>query len=242
MKASVEGRLSYAKAERAIEGFKKYYKEFKKMYGNLNRFKGYFQREINDEQILRYLNIVESGLRDAIEVMEADQEILFRKKSKQANLITEIIRDAVEATKSGKITVNNLLSEGMQVKVRGHRLNLISAVYDLLSNALKHGEAITVNFSLDGDSKNIKIKVIDDGPGVSSGFLDYNLVTGRLRIFDLNASTDEVGTGFGLADAWYISKGKIEVLFEQGKGTTFTIYFPIDSLIVPLETEVSRSL
>jgi PAS domain S-box-containing protein len=68
----------------------------------------------------------------------------------------------------------------------------------------------------------LRLIVADNGPGIDPQALD--------KIFDLLYTTKPSGTGLGLWLSRRIvheHKGKIEVQSELGKGTTFTLAFPI---------------
>lgn len=70
-----------------------------------------------------------------------------------------------------------------------------------------------------------KVSVIDNGVGIPPENMN--------RLFEPGFTTknDEEGTGLGLTISYEIMqkhKGKIEVVSAVGKGSTFTLYFPID--------------
>ncbi len=97
---------------------------------------------------------------------------------------------------------------------------------NLLINAAqsieKRGE---INIETRADNGYVKIKISDTGPGIS----EENL----FKIFDPFFTTKAVGkgTGLGLNVAYNIIKkhhGKIDVKSDVGKGTTFTIWIPVD--------------
>jgi len=70
----------------------------------------------------------------------------------------------------------------------------------------------------------VEIKVMDNGPGIPKGHIN--------KIFDPFFTTKEVGKGKGLGlNIVYriVTKyyGSIEAESEEGKGTTFTVRFPV---------------
>jgi signal transduction histidine kinase len=77
----------------------------------------------------------------------------------------------------------------------------------------------------EGEQCYVTIAISDNGIGIPENVLD--------KIFDPFFTTKPVGvgTGLGLSVSFGIIKkhqGKINVVSEQGQGTTFTIYLPVD--------------
>ena len=82
-------------------------------------------------------------------------------------------------------------------------------------------EAVAVGAGYAGDY--VEIEIADTGTGIPQAILD--------RIFDPFFSTKDVGKGTGLGLSMVFgfvkqSGGGIKVDFEEGRGTTFTIYLP----------------
>jgi two-component system NtrC family sensor kinase len=99
-------------------------------------------------------------------------------------------------------------------------LNILNNAIDAIG---KDGE-IQVRTNCILKDKEIAVCISDNGPGISNEMLQ--------RIFDPFFTTKEVGrgTGLGLAISYSIVEklgGRIMVASEIGKGTTFTIYFPV---------------
>ena len=101
---------------------------------------------------------------------------------------------------------------------------------NLIGNAIKYSEGgthIYVMTEISGKDKNkFIIKVIDNGIGISKDDLPH--------LFDLfyqtNKNKVKEGNGIGLTitkQLVEVSGGKIDVVSEPGKGTTFTITIPI---------------
>lgn len=113
------------------------------------------------------------------------------------------------------------------------RSQVESALLNIILNALdatEPGESITLStgigiFATQGYRKGVEIAVIDTGCGIPPENLD--------KLFDPFFTTKEVGqgTGLGLAVSYGIVKrhgGTIRVQSEVGRGSTFTIWLPID--------------
>jgi two-component system nitrogen regulation sensor histidine kinase NtrY len=154
----------------------------------------------------------------------------FNTSNQTEEALAPVVRKAVELYQSN-------LAEGMRVeadlriddevlirmnKDRFHRLLL-----NLFNNAIEatdgHGLLKVIARILPGRSR-VEVLVQDDGKGISE--------ESRLRLFEPYFSTRTGGTGLGLA----ISKRIVEesggtIRFESvvGKGTTFTMTFPLAS-------------
>lgn len=116
--------------------------------------------------------------------------------------------------------------------VRGDAVQLEQVLLNLLINArqamLGRGGSITIKGARCEDTGEVRIQVIDTGPGIPPGLLP--------RIFEPFFTTRSTarrgeprGTGLGLAICRQIIEhhgGRIEVSSEVGRGTTFTIILP----------------
>ena len=105
---------------------------------------------------------------------------------------------------------------------------LQQAVLNLLMNAVDAATGApgvrepTVHLVARRVSGELLIAVCDDGPGIAPAELD--------RIFDLYYTTKPAGTGLGLGLVQRIVAehgGRIDVVSEVGRGSTFTIHLPL---------------
>lgn len=95
--------------------------------------------------------------------------------------------------------------------------NIISNVYEAM---LAKGGRLNIKTLV--EDRKIKIVFEDTGQGISSKIID--------QIFDPFYTTKDKGMGLGLYISQFIVQnhnGKIDVESKEGKGTTFTITFPI---------------
>ena len=141
------------------------------------------------------------------------------------------ILEAVITLTHHKMELQNIrltteLAPGM-IMVRGDANQLQQALLNLIFNAIEamiEGGQLKISTKLDKEKKNIQIVIQDEGHGISKAHLDH--------IFDPFFTTKEEGqgTGLGLSIVYNVTKshtGKISVESEVGKGTAFTLSFPV---------------
>ncbi len=116
-----------------------------------------------------------------------------------------------------------------EVKVFGDEEKITQLLFILVDNAIKYNvPGGTVQVSAIKDHNQIRIEVKDTGVGIP---LEH-----QKRIFDRFYRVDQArsrengssGIGLSIAD-WIVQvhNGKLEVKSEEGKGTTFSILFPL---------------
>jgi signal transduction histidine kinase len=125
--------------------------------------------------------------------------------------------------------VLNMEVQGSYFMVHADRLHITSVIYNLLDNALKYSTGKPeISVLLKHDTDNVQLSVSDKGMGIPQAF--------RNRIFDkfFRVPTGDhhniKGYGLGLSYvAGVVEKhgGTIEVVSEEGKGSTFTVKLPI---------------
>lgn len=131
---------------------------------------------------------------------------------------------------SRSITLTHGPMDGLAV--RADRVRFKQALLNLLSNAVKYnrdGGVVAVEASRDDDSRALRIRVVDTGPGIPDHRLDE-----LFQPFNrLNAGETEIeGTGIGLALTKRIvdlMDGKVGVRSRMGHGSTFWIELPLES-------------
>jgi len=127
--------------------------------------------------------------------------------------------------------INRITTEidipGTLPKIKGDFRNLQQVFLNLFLNsiqAMPDGGVVRVSAREDDDGY-IRVDVSDTGCGIEEEVMD--------KIFDPFFTTKEVGqgTGLGLSVSYGIVQrigGRIEVESEVGKGTTFSIFLPVD--------------
>ena len=115
------------------------------------------------------------------------------------------------------------------VYVGGDRRQLISAIYNLLDNAVKYsdpGERVEVY--VESDDAWVDIAVRDEGIGIPSR--DIERVFERFYRVDQTRSRATGGTGLGLAIVRHVvnnHEGRILLESREGVGSTFTLRLPL---------------
>jgi len=153
-----------------------------------------------------------------------------------AQPIVPIIQQSLEANAiyaaqyNVKFSLVNLTSEDFRISVDAQRLLQVLANY--LSNAAKFSPPYeTVEVQVEQNFNNVRISVIDKGPGIPDEF--------RSRIFqkfsqaDSSSTREKGGTGLGLAICKEIIErmgGRVGFISEVGKGSAFYFELPCEEL------------
>ncbi|MEN9742079.1 MAG: hypothetical protein RIR66_1035 [Actinomycetota bacterium] len=146
--------------------------------------------------------------------------------------VDAVINEAVDTNKlialENKISIS--VAENLdQVCVLGDQRQLVTALANLISNAIRYSPANThvgVGSKVVGDQ--VEISVTDQGVGISEA--DQIRIFERFYRVDPARSRETGGTGLGLAIVKHISAnhgGECSVWSRPGEGSTFTLKFPI---------------
>lgn len=113
--------------------------------------------------------------------------------------------------------------------VMGKRRELVSAVGNLLENAVKYSDPKgRVRLVVEVVEDKVEIRVSDDGPGIPHQDLDR--IFERFYRVDRARSRETGGTGLGLSIVRHVATnhgGDVEVASAEGEGATFTLRIPI---------------
>jgi two-component system sensor histidine kinase SenX3 len=126
------------------------------------------------------------------------------------------------------------LSEGpRRLSVVGDRRQLVSAVHNLLDNAVKYSEDDSVvevrvrSVADTGDVAWAEVSVEDHGIGIPTR--DLERIFERFYRVDRARARDTGGTGLGLAIVRHVAtnhRGEVRVVSHEGQGSTFTLRLP----------------
>lgn len=116
-----------------------------------------------------------------------------------------------------------------RLRVVGDRRQLVSALFNLLENAVKYsGSGTSVRVSTRTDGRMVDLAVQDHGIGIPRR--DIERVFERFYRVDRARSRDTGGTGLGLAIVRHVANnhhGEVHVESDEGHGSTFTLRLPL---------------
>lgn len=118
---------------------------------------------------------------------------------------------------------------GAGLSLSGNPVELLSAIVNLLSNAIRYtpaGGSIAVTWRLRADGCG-ELAVEDNGPGIAREHLAR--LTERFYRVDGSRSRETGGTGLGLSIVKHVMQrhgGEIVIDSELGRGSTFRLVFP----------------
>lgn len=139
---------------------------------------------------------------------------------------TAIARASSIAKQKG-VDIN--LTEDEDLYLLGDHIQITSAIYNLLDNAIKYTEEGTgkIDITIQAKENNIEVMISDNGIGIPES--SHNRVFERFYRVDPSRSRESGGTGLGLAIVRHVvlnHDGKISLDSKEGQGTSFTISLP----------------
>ncbi|MBA7622747.1 Alkaline phosphatase synthesis sensor protein PhoR [subsurface metagenome] len=155
----------------------------------------------------------------------------------QSNNIEEVVSEAHEImalyTKKNEVELSFELAEDLP-KAKFDRAKIIQVLTNLVSNAIKFTpEKGRVSVSIQHQNEELIITVSDTGMGIPKEALPKIFE----RFYRIDRPGKQIqGTGLGLAIVHKIvmmHSGRIEVESEVARGTTFTIFLPLDPKSLP---------
>lgn len=174
------------------------------------------------DQTRRMKNLVADLL--TLSHLENDQSPLLEEKVDVGALLDEIHRDG-QLLSGGSHALR--LEVASKTKLLGNREELRSAFGNLLSNAIRYtpaGGTILLRWA-ERDGQPV-FSVQDSGIGIAAQHIPR--LTERFYRVDRSRSRETGGTGLGLAIVKHIAmrhQAKLEVLSDEGKGSTFSLVF-----------------
>jgi signal transduction histidine kinase/Tfp pilus assembly protein PilF len=147
------------------------------------------------------------------------------------NEIKQIVEIYQHAAHEKKIRLNILLLEELQICADQNMMQFV--IRNLLANAIKFtptGGAVTIDCTL--TASYLQIAITDNGVGMSKEEIEQ-IFTLQKQLTKQGTSKEQ-GTGLGLLVCKeFLEKHHafLEVVSEEGKGSTFTIFLPLSMLV-----------
>jgi two-component system sensor histidine kinase SenX3 len=159
--------------------------------------------------------------------------------------LAEIASDAVERLRTAAVQAEvsvQLVVLSTDTRIVGERRQLLSAIGNLIDNAIKYSDPGTVvDVTVQAVANDVVVKVADHGIGIPTR--DIDRIFERFYRVDQGRSRQTGGTGLGLAivrHAVVNHEADIDVESRLGEGSTFTMRFPSSKVANDSnETEVS---
>ena len=141
-------------------------------------------------------------------------------------VVNEVIaRMQHESTRTG-VELRTECPKGILVK--GDRSQLVSAVANLVENAIKYsGDGKLVQLRVTAGDASVSVEVIDEGIGIAAK--DQQRIFERFYRVDRARSRSTGGSGLGLSIVRHVIAnhgGTVSVMSEEGRGATFTVVLP----------------
>jgi two-component system sensor histidine kinase SenX3 len=144
--------------------------------------------------------------------------------------IAEVVNEAVASSQNfaQRHQVELVIGANSTVHVYGDSIQLVSALLNLVENAIKYSEAnssVQVHSEITGGE--VRISVTDQGIGIAAK--DHERVFERFYRVDRARSRATGGTGLGLSIVRHVVTnhgGRIELVSEEGLGAAFTMVLP----------------
>jgi two-component system, OmpR family, sensor histidine kinase SenX3 len=209
--------------------------ELKTPVGAISVLAETIEGETEDELVLRLVRrmIIESERmsRTINELLELSRIEMGGEMLSAPVDLNDVVSEAIDraqplATRQGvAIEFEKSLDESI---IRGDHFQLVSAVSNLVDNAVKYsddGDLVTVSVS--SSDGTVEVQVTDQGIGIPMGSLER--IFERFYRVDRARSRGTGGTGLGLSIVRHVVTnhgGEVNVRSREGEGSTFILRFP----------------
>ncbi len=186
------------------------------------------QHDIKDEQMNLYMNIIQRNskrINDLIsELLNTSRpyENTLEKQTLQ-NILDDVIAASIDRLTLKRIKLQLSYPNNVQ-EIMADRENLKLALLNIVINAIEAMEEQKglLSISLQNKENFVLLTISDNGAGISEENIS--------RLFEPYFTQKRNGVGLGLTftlNIFQAHKANIEVSSKPGKGTTFTIRFPL---------------
>ena len=143
-----------------------------------------------------------------------------------SDVINEVVARAQEEAARAGVSIE--VQNHVGVRVLGDRTQLVSALQNLVFNAIKYsGDGKKVVVDVQATPEQVSIAVIDQGIGIAAK--DHQRIFERFYRVDRARSRATGGSGLGLSIVRHVVSnhgGTVSVVSEEGRGSTFTVVLP----------------
>lgn len=187
--------------------------------------------DMSNAQSRKYLDICQSELKRLSMLVER----ILHSRSPQVHyekldvkLVLEEVMDRMKVQFENKHADVDIQEEGDGFVISGDKTHMSGVFYNLLDNALKYSSMNPViKVHLVRNNGTIRLDIVDNGIGISPDYQD-KIFEKLYRVPQQNRH-DVKGHGLGLsyvADVVKQHHGKIDLVSEPGKGSTFSMTLP----------------
>lgn len=182
------------------------------------------------EETQRMISLVN----DIIKLSKLDEKSISQEKEEinLAELSKEIITALLPVAEKKNVKID--LEAENQVFINGVRSVIFEMIYNLVENAIKYNKndgKVIVKISKTSENpsskkQNVVLSVSDTGIGIPKN--EQERIFERFYRIDKSRSKESGGTGLGLSIVKHGAKyhnAKVTLSSQEGKGSTFTIYF-----------------
>jgi len=143
-----------------------------------------------------------------------------------------VLRDVIERMKDQAEPDQILLTMPPSLILHGDRVRFAQVVSNLLSNAIQYGERKPIGIHLRADADRVRLSVIDRGIGIAAE--DQERIFERFEKLGKESPNVRFGLGLWIArEVIGAMHGNVSVSSELGKGSTFTVELPKESVMAP---------
>jgi len=183
------------------------------------------------EEVNIEIKILSEILKDLALLTSSSQNIKNILRHSPVNideLINKVLKRLSTFAAEKKITAKIIKVGKSNLLILGDKGYLEKLFLNLIKNAISYGRNKgTIKINLSKDKNMVKIRIIDDGIGIS--LEDLPKIFERFYRGDKAHSAHGSHSGLGLAIVKWVAEihgGRVEVESKEGKGSTFTVFLP----------------
>jgi two-component system sensor histidine kinase SenX3 len=186
----------------------------------------------------RMVNEAHRVARTIDDLMELSRIELGEEPVRDTVAVSDVVAGAIERAdglaESRGIQIA-VLDRSDDIQVVGDRRQLISALGNLVENAVKYsGDGSKVQIRVRVDGAFAELMVADQGIGIPAA--DHDRIFERFYRVDKARGRDTGGTGLGLSIVRHVAtshRGEVLVSSQEGEGSTFVLRLPLDGTAGP---------